>query len=69
MLKCHVNVANMFSDKCYRNVTVAEIPQTPHQWKMRVTPPRELETLPAKLVIDPTEGIMYGDSKLPPQWK
>ena len=26
------------------------------------TPPRELETLPAKLAIDPTERIMYGDS-------
>ena len=41
----------------------------PHQWKARYptsgkpdTPPRELETPPAKLAIDPTEGIMYGDS-------
>ena len=34
----------------------------PHRWKMTVPPPRELCTPPRKLVIDPTEGIMYGDS-------
>ena len=34
----------------------------PHRWKMTVPPPRELCTPPRELVIDPTEGIMYGDS-------
>jgi hypothetical protein len=48
----------------------------PLQWKM--TPPMEndrdplqwkLRPPPVEIILDPTEGIMYGDSKLPPQWK
>jgi hypothetical protein len=42
---------------------------TPLQWKM--TPPVENESHPTSgnNSVDPTEGIMYGDSSLPPQWK
>jgi hypothetical protein len=44
---------------------------TPHRWKMTVPPPVENESHPTSgnNSVDPTEGIMYGDSSLPPQWK
>ena len=45
-----------------KNVTVAKMPQTPHQWKMRVTPAVEIKTLPVEIILDPTVGILYGDS-------
>ncbi len=50
----------------------------PHRWKMTVTPlqwkmtpPMENESHPTSgnNSVDPTEGIMYGDSSLTPQWK
>ena len=52
-----------------KNTTVAKMPQTPHQWKMtphqwkmRVTPAVEIKTLPVEIILDPTVGILYGDS-------
>jgi hypothetical protein len=34
----------------------------PPQWKMRVTPAVEIKTLPVEIILDPTVGILYGDS-------
>ena len=66
--KCHVNVANMFSDKCCRYVTVTEKPHQnrhkchsctnttdPHQWKM--TPPVENESDPHRWKMTPPREL------------
>jgi hypothetical protein len=66
--KCHVNVANMFSDKCCRNVTVTEKPHQnrhkchsctnttdPLQWKM--TPPVENESDPHQWKMTPPREL------------
>jgi hypothetical protein len=53
--------------KCHRPPTSGK-PEYPHQWKARVPPTEGIMGHrgnygpPAKLAIDRTEGIMYGDS-------
>ena len=66
--KCHVNVANMFSDECCRNVTVTQKPHQnrhkchsctnttdPLQWKM--TPPVENESDPHQWKMTPPREL------------
>jgi hypothetical protein len=48
--------------KCHSCTNITD----PHQWKMTPPvendPPRELETPPVEIILDPTEGITYCDS-------
>jgi len=34
-----------------------------------MTPTVEIKTPTVEINLDPSVGILYGDSKLPPQWK